>query len=146
MPDTDNAFFNISRGDLTDPFLQVSIGSASPIKTNVVLNSLNPEWNENFSVPLCHYAEIVKVKVGSLIYKLLFIILDPFSQVKDREHVGNETVGWVDIPVEELLKGEEIRGPNGSDTGGWYDVVVKEKGTKKKAQGRVCFFITFTPL
>ena len=67
LPDTDTAFFNISRGDLTDPFLQVSIGSAAPIKTNVVLNSLNPEWHEKFSIPLCHYAEIVKIKVGSSI-------------------------------------------------------------------------------
>ena len=67
LPDTDNVFFNISRGDLTDPFLQVSIGSAAPIKTSVKLNNLNPVWNEEFSIPVCHHADIIKVKVGSLI-------------------------------------------------------------------------------
>ena len=71
------------------------------------------------------------------------MIIHPFAKkVKDREHIGNETVGWVDVPVEELLTGEEYRGPNGD---GWYDVVVKERLHKKSLEGRVCFFVKFIP-
>ena len=71
------------------------------------------------------------------------MIIHPFAlKVKDREHVGNETVGWVDIPIEELLNGDEYLGPNGD---GWYDVVVKEKLSKKSIKGRVCFFVKYIP-
>ena len=43
----------------------------------------------------------------------------------------------MDIPVVELLKGEEI--------GGWYDVIVKEKRSKKITEGQVHFFAKFIP-
>ena len=49
-------------------------------------------------------------------------------------------MGWVDIKIEDLLKGEEISGPNGD---GWHDIIVKEKGQKK--HGKVKFFVKFTP-
>ena len=126
LPDLSDIFSNIGRSHkkLLNPFLQVSLGSSSLIKTDVKLNELYPVWNEEISIPVCHYAHILKV------------------EVKDWEHNGNETVGWVDISIEELLRGEEIRGPNDD---GWHGVVIKEKGSKQILEGKVCFFIKFIP-
>jgi hypothetical protein len=33
LPDTDNSFFNISRGDLTDPYLELRLAGHSVLKT-----------------------------------------------------------------------------------------------------------------
>ena len=33
LPDTDNAFFNIERGDLTDPFVTVTLDDVHLLKT-----------------------------------------------------------------------------------------------------------------
>ena len=63
LPDTDNFFFNISRGDLTDPYLELSLGPASLIKTRVIRNCLDPVWDEKFNVSVCHYADAITVKV-----------------------------------------------------------------------------------
>jgi len=57
LPDTDNAFFNISRGDLTDPYLEVKIDNTSLLKTSVKKNCLNPVWDEQFSCPCATPAE-----------------------------------------------------------------------------------------
>ena len=108
LPDTDNAFFNISRGDLTDPYLELKIGDTSLLKTSVKKNCLDPVWDERFTVPVCHYCAVLDVKV------------------KDREHVGGETVGWVKISTEQLLSGQPVTG--------WYDLVVNKDG---EVQGRV---------
>ena len=56
-----------------DPFLQVSLGASSIIKTSVKTNDLNPEWNEKFIVPVCHHADILKIKVSSSRYFVVII-------------------------------------------------------------------------
>ena len=63
LPDTDNLFFNISRGDLTDPYLEVCLGPASLVKTKVIRNCLDPVWDEKFNVAVCHHSEILRIKV-----------------------------------------------------------------------------------
>lgn len=63
LPDTDNVFFNIARGDLTDPYLEVCLGTASLAKTAVIRNSLAPVWNEEFCVAVCHHCPVVTIKV-----------------------------------------------------------------------------------
>ena len=99
LPDTDNAFFNISRGDLTDPYVEVKIANCSLLKTSVKKNCLNPVWNEEFSIPVCHYCSNLEVKV------------------KDREHVGGETVGRIWISAEQLLSEKPVTD--------WFDLQVK---------------------
>ena len=114
LPDTDNAFFNISRGDLTDPYLEVKIDNTSLLKTSVKKNCLNPVWDEQFSVPVCHSCIELEIKV------------------KDREHVGGETVGKFQIPAQQLLGGQPVSG--------WYDLVVNKVGD---IQGRVNIWLQF---
>jgi Ca2+-dependent lipid-binding protein len=64
LPDTDNACFNVSRRDTTDPYVELSIGSTSLLKTTVERNSLHPYWNEKFLVFVCHNAAHILVQVG----------------------------------------------------------------------------------
>ena len=118
LPDTDNMFFNIARGDLTDPYLEVLLGPSSLVKTSVKKNCLDPVWNEKFTVEVCNPCEEVKVKV------------------KDREHIGGETVGYFTIPVSDLLR--EVSG-----VGGWFDLIVGKNG---KTQGQVKLNMKFVPV
>ena len=117
LPDTDNAFFNISRGDLTDPYLEIALGPSSVVKTSVKWNCLNPVWNEKFTVDVCNPCHEVRIKV------------------KDREHIGEETVGYFDVPVTTLLRGEEV--------GGWFDLIVGKNG---KTKGQVNINIKYIPV
>ena len=54
-------------------------------------NCLDPEWDEHFRVAVCHKCWRLEVVV------------------KDREHVGGQTVGWCEVSVEDLLGGREVR-------------------------------------
>ena len=36
--------------DVTDAFVDVKLGSAQLVKTSVINNSLNPEWNEDYLI------------------------------------------------------------------------------------------------
>jgi len=114
LPDMDNVFFNISRGDLTDPYLELNIGDTCLLKTKVIRNNLAPHWDEKFTVPLCHNANNFVAKV------------------KDREHIGAATVGHFNIPTDLILKGEPVTG--------WYDLIVGDHGEQ---QGMVHIWIQF---
>jgi len=115
LPDTDNAFFNISRGDLTDPYVELELADTSLIKTSVIRNSLNPHWDEKFTVPLCHNASH-------------FI-----AKVRDREHIGAATVGYFKIPTDLVLTGDPVTG--------WYDLIV---GSSGEAKGSVHIWLQFS--
>ena len=114
LPDTDNSFFNISRGDLTDPYLELELGHTSLLKTSVKKNCLDPHWNEKFSVPVCHNAK--------------FLI----AKVRDREHIGANTVGYFQIPTEIIRTGDIITG--------WYDLIV---GSDGETHGNVHIWIQY---
>ena len=96
LPDTDNALFNISRGDWTDPFVEIGlVGRDNNVvhvcKTAYLKNNLDPEWDDEiFRVPVCHHASSLRVNV------------------MDREHIGAERVGSVEVDVSLLLDGEEV--------------------------------------
>ena len=62
LPDTDNSFFNIDRNDKTDPFVIISIGECELLKTAYIPNTLEPRWDEKFSIPVCHRASCLKVR------------------------------------------------------------------------------------
>ena len=40
--------------DVTDAFVDVKLGSAQLVKTSVINNSLNPEWNEDYLIQVLH--------------------------------------------------------------------------------------------
>merc|ERR1711936_1401011 len=63
LPDTDSSFFHISRGDWTDPYVQISLDNTELCKTAYLKNNLDPVWDEKFSVDVCHHASCLQVKV-----------------------------------------------------------------------------------
>ena len=117
LPDTDSSFFHISRGDWTDPYVQISLDSTELCKTAYLKNNLDPVWDEIFSVDVCHHASCLQVKV------------------MDREHVGAELVGTILISTDEIVTGEPVEN--------WYDLVVSDSG---KTQGEVHLMFQLFPV
>ena len=124
LPDMDNTFFNISRGDWTDPFVCVYLDQVQLLKTSYLENSLDPVWDEVYTLPLCHSATSFRVRLLFLLllFILLLLLLLLLLQVKvmDREHVGAEVVGTVLIPTSDIMSGEPLEG--------WFDLLVSAKG------------------
>jgi len=116
LPDTDNFAFNISRGDWTDPFVTVFLDEVELLKTSFMQNCLDPVWDEKYSVPVCHNATTVKIKV------------------MDREHIGHEEVGHIFISTEDIIGGEPMED--------WYPLTLASGDQK----GEVHIAIHFLPL
>ena len=115
LPDTDTAFWNIDRKDVTDPFVSGEIGPTWLFRTRYINNSLDPVWEEKFSIPVCQDSEE--------------IILN----VRDKEHVGSSPVASLTISCEEVLQGDEIEG--------WYDLT----DANGEGQGRIKLSVQFFP-
>merc|ERR1719362_64667 len=81
----------VDKKDVTDAFVDVRIGNAKLVKTSVIDNSLNPEWNEDFRVEVCHFGD-----------DLLF-------EVRDKDHAYAEFIGSVAIPTSTLKSGQFIK-------------------------------------
>ena len=71
--------------DVTDPFVDVTLENAKLAKTSVVLNDLNPRWNECFRVELCHWGANLNF------------------EVRDKDHAYAEYIGMVQIPASDLI-------------------------------------------
>ena len=58
--------------DVTDAFVDVKLGSAQLVKTSVINNSLNPEWNEDYliQVYLPSSKSCIKISYSVLCQKL----------------------------------------------------------------------------
>ena len=70
---------------MTDPFVDVHLGNARLAKTSVVLNDLNPQWNESFQVNICHWAVSLNF------------------EVRDKDHAYAEYTGAVKIPLSNII-------------------------------------------
>ena len=90
LPDTDTAFFNISGKDVSDPFVSGEIGPAWLFKTRYINNSLNPVWEETFSIPVCQESENVTINV------------------KDKDHIGEAFIGSTSFSCEEVVQGDKL--------------------------------------
>ncbi len=72
---------------------------------SVILNSLDPQWNEAYRIEICHFGEHLKF------------------EVRDKDHAYAEYIGCVEIPASALLSGEikegwfPIKRKNGSHKG-----------------------------
>ena len=86
------------------------------LKTAFLENNLNPVWDEEYTVPVCHPASQLTVKV------------------MDREHIGHEEVGHILINTDDIIGGEPLDD--------WYPLTLKN-GDK---QGEVHIAIQFIPL
>ena len=96
LPDTDTAFWNISKKDKTDPFVSAEFGPQWLFKTRYINNTLNPVWEERFSLPVCQVADVITISV------------------RDKEHVGDSPVGNFSFSCDEVVQGDEIEG--------WFDM------------------------
>ena len=96
----------VDKKDVTDAFVDVRLGKAKLVKTSVILNDLDPKWDEEFRVELCHFAD-----------NLVF-------EIRDKDHAYSEFIGSVEIPGTTLL--------NNPVSEGWFDI--KKKNGKTKGQ------------
>ena len=89
LPDMDSWIAKlVDKRNVTDAYVDVSIGKAKIIKTSVIDNDLNPVWNESYRIEACHFAS-----------HLTFA-------VKDKDHAYSEYIGSVEISSSALLSGE----------------------------------------
>ena len=75
----------VDRKDVSDPLVDVKLGTAKLAKTSVISNDLNPVWNETFRVEVCHEGKY-----------LLF-------EVRDKDHAYTEFIGAVNLTLRELM-------------------------------------------
>ena len=97
LPDTDTAFFNVDADDYTDAYVTGDLGTARLFKTKYIENDLNPRWDEQFNLYVCHHATSFNLRV------------------KDKEHVGATFVAGVSIRAADLVTGDPIDG--------WFDLL-----------------------
>lgn len=74
--------------DVSDPFVEVMAGKHRLVKTKVINNDLNPEWNESFFVPVAHYVS-----------ELEFLVQD-----SDFNQLNVEVLGKHFLDVDELVQ------------------------------------------
>jgi len=117
LPDKDSTFFNVNRGDWTDPYAAIFLDQTEVCKTATLHNDLDPVWDERFSIPVCHHASSIKVKI------------------MDREHIGAEAVGTVLISTDDVIDGEPVEG--------WWDLMVSNDG---ETQGGVHLMLQLHPV
>ena len=118
MPDTDTAFWNIKRKDVTDPFVQGAFGEEIIFKTKHIDNELNPHWFETCHARVNHYAKSLVISVV------------------DKDWIGTDYIGSVSFLTEDLLKEEIIGGPEGD----WFPLV-----NDGKNQGEIKLSVQFKP-
>ena len=82
----------VDKKDVTDPFVDVRLGKARLAKTSVINNDLNPVWNEDFRIEVCHFAETLHF------------------EVRDKDHAYAEFIGEVAFPTTSLLDGRVHEG------------------------------------
>ncbi|KAJ9540895.1 hypothetical protein OSB04_027401 [Centaurea solstitialis] len=74
----------------SDPYVKVSVPQAAVARTRVLKNSRNPWWDERFKIPLAH-------KLAHLEF-----------EVKDDDIFGADLLGTVNIPAQDIAKGNVI--------------------------------------
>ena len=77
------------------------------LKTSWFENCLDPAWDEVYTIPVCHSASTIRIKV------------------MDREHVGAEEVGKILIPTDMIMSGEPLEG--------WFPLIVSSGGDEQGA-------------
>jgi phospholipase D1/2 len=99
----------------SDPYVTVSVPQATVARTRVIKNSSDPQWNEQFYIPLAHPVNTLKF------------------QVKDDDIFGSELIGTVEIPARDIVSGDLI-----SD---WFPL----NGSFKKHKPEIRIEMKFTP-
>ncbi|KAG0711561.1 Phospholipase D beta 2 [Chionoecetes opilio] len=88
LADRDNFLFNVVRGDWSDVWVSVSLGSTPILVTGVRKDAINAVWGEHVTLPVCEAADYLDVTVWDK---------DPLrSQLvgKGRMQLGNPDQAW----------------------------------------------------
>ena len=107
LPNLDSSILSLSKKDVSDPFVTVSLEDASRATwkvatTRVIDNNLNPIWDESFRVDVCHHVVAVIITV------------------KDKDFLSSEVIGSITFTAESIFSGE---------ISGTFDLF-REKGKK----------------
>lgn len=90
-------------------------------------NCLSPVWDEHFRVAVCHHVRQVDFLV------------------RDREHVGGETVGRFSMDTDLLMAGEKVEVETALQVGGPH-ATCRQVGTGGETQGKVRVAIQLVPV
>eukprot|EP01134_Creolimax_fragrantissima_P005501 CFRG5501T1 len=104
---------------LSDPYVTVDLGKRRLVKTKVMKETLNPQWNEVFKFPL-------NMEMNDVIFT-----------VKDKDLLRTDKLGYLTISAEKLLTGHEFQG--------WFPLAKKahEECVEGAPQGEVKIHIQF---
>ena len=112
LPDTDNFLFSMFKKDLTDPFVTGYLGSTKILMTSVKDNTLEPRWDEQFHIQLCHKSD-----------SLRFI-------VQDKDHAWSECIGEVSVSFYDISNGP---------VSGWFPIINHKGRQQGQLQLKVTF-------
>uniref|UniRef100_A0A2P2HX20 phospholipase D n=1 Tax=Hirondellea gigas TaxID=1518452 RepID=A0A2P2HX20_9CRUS len=118
LPNLDSSLLSLKKKDVSDPYVVVSLedeegGSWKVCTTSVIDNNLNPKWNENFRVDVCHH------------------VISITFEVKDKDFISSESMGTVKFTADSLFG-------NGS-LSGLFDLITP----KGKKAGQLKLSITY---
>ena len=120
LRDTDCGLLTCQR-NVSDPYVTVYAGSSRLVKTAHQANDLDPVWNEEHTVFICHYVRHLEL------------------HVKDLDKCGVGRLGRVSVPLSDILKfdsqGRELR--TGVHRIDYLD--------GKRRHGKLEYFIEYVP-
>ena len=99
-------------GGTSDPFAIVKVGKHS-FTTEIIDKTLNPLWNAQFSIPIYDPKSHIHENV--------------FVSVYDKDLVGSDFLGFVDIPLSSLFNQEPLEQ--------WFDL--KPQNANEKVSGQI---------
>ncbi|XP_076047932.1 uncharacterized protein LOC143029220 [Oratosquilla oratoria] len=88
IKDKDNLLFNIARGDWSDSYVTVLLDTTVIFRSSVQVNTMDPVWEENTRLSLCHNASYLHIKVW------------------DKDYFDSELIGFVKVPIESVVANE----------------------------------------
>ena len=103
----------VDKGDVTDSYVDVHLGKARLVRTRVIDNDLNPKFNEDYRVEVCHFAN-----------ELTF-------DIKDKDHAYSELIGNVKIATATLLNGDPVEG--------WFNITKRSGRSKGQIKLKVVY-------
>lgn len=103
----------VDKGDVTDSYVDVHLGKARLVRTRVIDNDLNPKFNEDYRVEVCHFAN-----------ELTF-------DIKDKDHAYSEFIGNVNIATATLLNGDPVEG--------WFNITKRSGRSKGQIKLKVVY-------
>ena len=123
LPDTDSAFFNIGKKDLTDPLVSIEIDGKELFRTNHINNCLNPIWETDNK-----YEHQAEGRINEILIR-----------VKDKEMIGSVSVGaklFDRDAVKGLEKDKKIEG--------WFQLRANDgRGEYLKREARIKLTIQY---